>query len=173
MRWCSCSTSRSPLLEAAGLAVSADFEARTLWGALSGRSDHPPRDGVDTELARDPIQTGSEFILMRRDQHRKIVLYLDDAVGEPYDLQVDPAQNDNLWHAEALHALGDKLAVACMRWLARSSPRSHGCASRAPQQAMRNETTRRSAPRVSTEFLGTPAAYRRHLPKQPYFVIPG
>ncbi len=124
------------ILEAAGLAVPSDFEARTLWPALARRADHQPRDAVYAELARDHIQTGSEFILMRRDRRWKIVLYLDDAAGELYDLQADPAEIDNLWHAEALRGLRDELADACLRWLARGSLFANRRGSRAPQQAM-------------------------------------
>jgi arylsulfatase A-like enzyme len=126
------------VLEAAGVAVPADFEARSLWGALSNRPDHEPRDAVYAELARDHIQTGSEFILMRRDRRWKIVLYLDDdASGELYDLQADPAEQHNLWHADALRAMRDELKVTCLRWLANGSLFANRRASRAPQQAMK------------------------------------
>jgi arylsulfatase A-like enzyme len=125
------------ILEAAGLAVPTDFEARTLWGALSGRADWQPRDAVYAELARDHIQTGSEFILMRRDRRWKIVLYLDDPAGELYDLRSDPGESDNLWQAEELRAMRDELSAACLRWLARGSLLANRRASRAPQRAMR------------------------------------
>jgi arylsulfatase A-like enzyme len=125
------------ILEAAGLRVPPDFEAKTLWGALSGSPDYQPREAVYAELARDHIQTGSEFILMRRDRRWKIVLYLDDAAGELYDLQVDPGENNNLWQVEALRAMRDELSAACLRWLARGSLFANQRASRAPQQAMR------------------------------------
>jgi arylsulfatase len=125
------------ILEAAGLGVPPDFEARTLWGALSGRPGYQPREAVYAELARDHIQTGSEFILMRRDRRWKIVLYLDDAAGELYDLQADPGESNNLWQAEALRAMRDELSDACLRWLARGSLFANQRASRAPQQAMK------------------------------------
>jgi arylsulfatase len=125
------------VLEAAGLAVPADFEARSLWGALSGRAGHQPRDAVYAELARDHIQTGSEFILMRRDRRWKIVLYLDDAAGELYDLQSDPGETHNLWQSDELRTLRDELSTTCLRWLARGSLFANRRASRAPQRAMR------------------------------------
>jgi arylsulfatase len=117
--------------------VPQDFEARTLWGALSGRSGFEPRDAVYAELARDHIQTGSEFILMRRDRRWKIVLYLDDAAGELYDLQADPRECSNLWSVEALRATRDELSTTCLAWLARGALFANRRASRAPQQAMR------------------------------------
>lgn len=126
------------VLETAGVAVPGDFEARSLWGALAGRADHQPRDAVYAELARDHIQTGSEFILMRRDRRWKIVLYIDDAAnGELYDLEADPGETRNLWHDEALRPMRDELAGGCLRWLARGSLFANRRASRAPQQAMR------------------------------------
>jgi arylsulfatase len=125
------------ILEAAGVPVPADFEARPLWGALSGSPGYQPRDVVYAELARDHIQNGSEFMLMRRDRRWKIVLYLDDAYGELYDLQADPGEVNNLWHAEPLRAMREELSTACLRWLARGSLTANRRASRAPQQAMR------------------------------------
>jgi arylsulfatase A-like enzyme len=125
------------VLETAGIEPPADFEARSLWGALSARPDHRPRDAVYAELARDHIQTGSEFILMRRDHRWKIVLYLDDSAGELYDLQADPGEHVNRWHDEALRTLRDELSLTCLHWLARGSLFANRRASRAPQQAMR------------------------------------
>jgi arylsulfatase A-like enzyme len=125
------------ILETAGLKVPGDFEARSLWGSLSKRPDHQPREAVYAELARDHIQTGSEFILMRRDRRWKIVLYLDDSYGELYDLQADPGETSNLWAAEATKELRDELAAECMRWLARGSLTANKRASRSPQKAMR------------------------------------
>jgi arylsulfatase A-like enzyme len=126
------------VLEAAGAEPPADFEARSLWGSLSGRADHQPREAVYAELARDHIQTGSEFILMRRDRRWKIVLYLDDpASGELYDLQHDPGEIRNLWHDEALRAMRDDLTTGCLRWLATGSLASNRRTGRKPQQAMR------------------------------------
>jgi arylsulfatase len=125
------------ILESAGLTVPDDFEARSLWGALANRPGHQPREAVYAELARDHIQTGSEFILMRRDRNWKIVLYLDDDYGELYDLQADPGETTNLWNAEASSGLRDELSAECLRWLARGSMSANRRTSRAPQQAMR------------------------------------
>ena len=126
------------VLEAAGFPVPGDFEARSLLGAVLGRADYQPRDAVYSELAKDHIQTGSEFILMRRDRRWKIVLYLDDpSVGELYDLQSDPAEVRNLWNDTGLRAMRDELSVTCLRWLANGSLFANRRASRAPQKAMK------------------------------------
>jgi arylsulfatase A-like enzyme len=125
------------ILEAAGLPVPADFEARSLWGALSGSAGYQAREAVYAELARDHIQTGSEFILMRRDRRWKIVLYLDDPRGELYDLEADPGELHNLWEAPALRAQRDELSATCLRWLARGALSVQARPGRKPQQAMR------------------------------------
>lgn len=125
------------VLEAAGVPIPADFEARTLWGALSDRPDHQPRDAVYAELAKDHIQTGSEFILMRRDRRWKFVMYLDDPAGELYDLEADPAEKRNLWNDAAHRAIRDELSAASFRWLATGALFANRKASRAPQPAMR------------------------------------
>ncbi|MGE3848911.1 MAG: sulfatase-like hydrolase/transferase [Gammaproteobacteria bacterium] len=125
------------ILEAAGVDIPVDFEARSLWGSLSGRAGHAPREAVYAELARDHIQTGSEFILMRRDRRWKIVVYLDDAYGELYDLDADPGEVRNLWNDGSVRALRDDLATACLRWLAQGMLNANRRASRAPQQPMR------------------------------------
>ena len=125
------------ILEAAGLPVPADFEAQTLWGAVTGRGDYQPRDAVYAELARDHIQTGSEFILMRRDRRWKIVMYLDDTAGELYDLQADPDEVHNLWESETLRTMRDELVASCTQWLARGMLSATRRAGRSPQQAMR------------------------------------
>ncbi len=125
------------VLEAAGAPVPADFEARSLWGSLAQRADHRPREAVYAELARDHIQTGSEFILMRRDLRWKIVVYLDDTYGELYDLEADPGEVRNLWDDGSLRALRDELSTECLRWLVRGTLNANRRPGRAPQQAMR------------------------------------
>jgi len=92
---------------------------------------------VYAELARDHIQTGSEFILMRRDRDCKIVLYLDRAEGELYDLHDDPAEIRNRWDDPALRPQRDRLIEQSLRWLARRALTANRRSSRAPQQAMR------------------------------------
>jgi arylsulfatase A-like enzyme len=124
------------VLEVAGLPVPGDFEARTLWGALQGKAEHQPRDAVYAELARDHIQTGSEFILMRRDRRWKTVIYLDSTDGELYDLEADPQEVHNLWNADDLKAMRDELVAQCHQWLARGALFANRRSSRLPQKAM-------------------------------------
>lgn len=91
------------ILEACGIEVPGDWDAQSLWPTLTDGT--PPGDGiVYAELARDHIQTGAEFIVMRRDADWKIVWYAGEDDGELYDLRADPDERDNLWfdprHAE-------------------------------------------------------------------------
>ena len=125
------------ILETAGLPIPEDFEAKSLWGSISKLPNYQPREAVYAELARDHIQNGSEFILMRRDSKWKIVLYLDDAYGELYDLGVDPGEKNNLWNNEALRSTRDELKIECLSWLARGSLTANRKSSRAPQKAMK------------------------------------
>jgi arylsulfatase A-like enzyme len=125
------------ILEAAGAGVPSDFEARSLWASLSGRDDHSPRDAVYAELAGDHIQTGSEFILMRRDRRWKVVVYLDDDYGELYDLEADPGEVHNLWKDPAARGQRDELVATCLRWLARGTLGANRREGRSPQQPMR------------------------------------
>lgn len=84
------------ILEACGVDVPDDWDAQSLWPTLIDGT--PPGDGVVfAELARDHIQTGAAFIVMRRDKDWKIVWYADEEDGELYDLRNDPDERDNLW----------------------------------------------------------------------------
>lgn len=125
------------ILESAGLPVPSDFEARSLWGAISGKTPYEPRDAVYSELARDHIQTGSEFIVMRRDHKWKVVLYLDDTAGELYNLETDPGEVNNLWDDEASRAIRYELSERCMKWLLKGALFANTKKGRAPQKAMK------------------------------------
>ena len=125
------------ILEAAGVGVPDDFEARSLLAALTADPTHRPREAVYAELARDHIQTGSDFILMRRDRDCKIVLYLDHDEGELYDLRDDPGEIRNRWGDEGMRRHRDRLTEESLRWLALGALRANRRAGRAPQQPMR------------------------------------
>lgn len=122
------------LLEAAGAEVPADFEARSLWGALQRRADYEPRDTVYAELARDHIQTGSDFIAMRRCKNWKLVVYVDDEDGELYDLSRDPSETSNLWRSAPPER--DRMAKDCIRWALDGALRANRRPARAPQRAI-------------------------------------
>jgi arylsulfatase len=124
------------ILEAANLPVPPDFEARSLWGALEGRADYEPRDVAYSEVARDHVQTGAEFIVMRRTRDWKVVVYLDDEDGELYDLRKDPGENHNLWHNPATRAMRDQMITQTLRWSVGGSLKASRRPGRAPQKPM-------------------------------------
>lgn len=124
------------ILEAAKLPVPSDFEARSLWGALDDRTDYAPRDTVYSEVARDHVQTGAEFIVMRRCRDWKLVVYLDDEDGELYDLQKDPGENHNIWNNPANRQMRDQMIAHTLRWSVGGSLKANRRPGRAPQKPM-------------------------------------
>lgn len=124
------------ILEAAGLPIPPDFEARSLWGAIEKREVYAPRETVFAEVARDHVQTGAEFIVMRRSHDWKIVVYLDEDDGELYDLKADPDERNNLWQEPGLRELRDRLAGETLKWVVSGTLRANRRPGRAPQKAM-------------------------------------
>lgn len=124
------------ILEAANLPVPSDFEARSLWGALENRADYAPRDTVYSEVARDHVQTGAEFIVMRRCRDWKLVVYLDDEDGELYDLRRDPGESDNLWHYAPNREVRDQMITQTLRWSVGGSLKANRRPGRRPQKPM-------------------------------------
>jgi arylsulfatase A-like enzyme len=124
------------ILEAARLPVPTDFEARSLWGALDNRAGYQARDVVYAELSRDHIQTGSEFVVMRRCRDWKLVVYLDDDNGELYDMRQDPAERNNLWHHPELLGRRDRMITETLRWCVGGALAANRRPGRAPQKPM-------------------------------------
>jgi arylsulfatase A-like enzyme len=124
------------ILEAAGLPIPADFEARALWGTIEDRPDHRPRDTVYAEVARDHVQTGAEFIIMRRCREWKLVVYLDGDEGELYDLGSDPGESNNLWSEPAVRERRDQMVAQTLRWSIGGFLNANRRPGRAPQKAM-------------------------------------
>jgi len=125
------------ILEAAGVEVPKFFEAKSLWPVLSGDSKQI-RSEVYSELARDHIQTGAEYVVMRRDERWKLVYYLGETYGELYDLASDPEEIRNLWsspeHIERRAAMVRDL----LEWSVRTaiSSRQAAAPKPKPQQPM-------------------------------------
>jgi len=124
------------ILEAADLPVPPDFEARSLWGALEDDVDYVPRDAVYAEVARDHVQTGAEFIVMRRCRDWKLVVYLDDEEGELYDLRSDPQEHNNLWHEPENRVRRDQMVAETLRWSLGGSLKANRRPGRTPQKPM-------------------------------------
>lgn len=124
------------ILESAGLTVPGNFEARSLCAPLSGNKGYEPRSAVFAELAKDHIQTGSEFMIMRRDREWKVVYYLDDEHGELYNLLEDPQERNNLWEEEQYREKREELVRAILKWEVRGSLKAHEHIAKEPQKPM-------------------------------------
>jgi arylsulfatase len=95
------------IIEACGIDTPHDWDARSLWPRVFDE-DPPSSEVVYAELAQDHIQTGSEFIVMRRDPFWKLVWYAEGD-GELYDLKSDPHETRNLWHSKGHSEKRDEL----------------------------------------------------------------
>jgi arylsulfatase A-like enzyme len=123
------------LLEAVGVPVPAAWEARSLWPMLEGR-EPKIRDEVYAELARDHIQSGAEYLVMRRNDEWKLVYYLGETDGELYDLKADPGETRNLWASPAHREPRERLLRGLFEWSMLGSLRSRMAPTRKPQQPM-------------------------------------
>lgn len=123
------------ILETAGLTPPASFEARSLWPIMKGDAGQV-RTEVYSELARDHIQTGAEYMVMRRDARWKLVYYLGESAGELYDLQEDPGELSNLWNAPEHAAMRDGMVNDLLVWTVRGAIASRQQPTATPQQPM-------------------------------------
>lgn len=123
------------ILDAAGVAIPENWEARPLPG-VCGTPAESARDVVYSELGRDHIQTGAEYMVMRRDRDWKLVYYLDQPDGELYDLAGDPGETRNLWHEKDFSDQRQALLFDLQQWSAGSMHRASLPPSRKPQAPM-------------------------------------
>ena len=114
------------LLELAGLAPPADWEAQSLLPALMDPAGPAAagREVVFAEQARDGILTYTAMMTMVRTREWKLVHYLEQEDGELYDLRADPGERRNLW-ASPEHTPRREALLATLRdWLIRSNLRA-------------------------------------------------
>ncbi|VTU27580.1 sulfatase family protein [Variovorax sp. PBL-E5] len=123
------------VLEAAGITPPTSFEAKSLWPILKGEAP-AIRTEAYSELARDHIQTGAEYMVMRRDERWKVVFYLGENYGELYDLHTDPGELRNLWNASEHEELRERLVKDLLVWSLRGSIASRQQSTPQPQQPM-------------------------------------
>jgi arylsulfatase A-like enzyme len=122
------------ILDYAGIAVPGGWEAHSLRDTIENNA--PAREVVHAELGRDHIQTGAEYIVMRRDSRWKLVWYLGADDGELYDLHEDPKEECNLWFSQEHLALRDRLVSETKDWSIRGVMKSKNLPTRKPQQPM-------------------------------------
>ena len=108
------------ILELAGCAVPASFEARSLLPALKGEA-WTARDTVYCEQAGDTNLTGAELITMVRTGSWKLVHYKGEPYGQLFDLASDPGETRDRWHDPACDAIRRQLLDNLRDWLMQSN----------------------------------------------------
>jgi len=126
------------ILELGGLEVPDNWEARSLLPLLGvGEPPAGPfREHVYAELGRDHIQSSAEYLIMRRDPHRKWVVYPGTDEGELYDLDADPGETRNLWANPAHRAQRERAVAEMLEWSVLGTYRAHRKPTPKPQAPM-------------------------------------
>ena len=110
------------ILNFAGITPPKNWEALALNNMLAdGVWDHADpnaklRDYVYAELGRDHIQSGAEYLIMRRDMRWKYVIYPGAEDGELYDLANDPGEVQNLWHDPKMLEQRKDATIEILSW---------------------------------------------------------
>jgi arylsulfatase len=125
------------ILNFANIPVPENFEAKTLLPNLVGDSDTAPNEVVYSELGRDHIQSGAEYIVMRRDRDWKLVYYQGEADGELYDLNADPGEIENLWTDTDYSEQRNLLTRQVQDWIIANMRRAHMPLGRTPQPPLK------------------------------------
>lgn len=92
------------ILELAGVKPPGWMDARSVAAALRGPDEFAGRDYVIAEHGRDGILDGTELMVMIRDRRWKLVMFVDHADGQLFDLAADPAEVRNRWDDPAPEA---------------------------------------------------------------------
>lgn len=125
------------ILDFAGLPTPDDFEATTLLPNLGGPGEPSDDEVVYSELGRDHIQSGAEYIVMRRDRDWKLVFYQGESDGELYDLKADPDEVENLWTDTDYAEQRETLTVKIKNWIIENMRRAHMPPTRRPQPPLK------------------------------------
>lgn len=108
------------LLTLAGVDVPGFWEAESLLPALRGE-DFAGRRLVFTEQGRDVVFQFADFVTMVRSERWKLVHFLDEDVGQLFDLAGDPHEEHNRWSEPSLRGVRDELVAALHAWRMRSA----------------------------------------------------
>ena len=95
------------------------------------------RKYVYSELGRDHIQSGAEYVIMRRDKHWKYVIYPGSEEGELYNLTEDPRELKNLWNEPDLREQRKDAAIEILSWSSLGNFRGHRPPPKKPQAPMK------------------------------------
>ena len=96
------------------------WEAESLLPALRGE-DFAGRRLVFTEQGRDVVFQFADFVTMVRSERWKLVHFLDEDVGQLFDLAGDPHEEHNRWSEPSLRGVRDELVAALHAWRMRSA----------------------------------------------------
>jgi arylsulfatase A-like enzyme len=107
------------ILELAGAKTPDNLEAESILSALEGKT-FSGREYVFAEQVRDLNYTEGEFQTMVRSREWKLVHFLDEPLGQLFNLQDDPDEFDNLWESPAHRAIRDNLLGVIRDWQIRS-----------------------------------------------------
>ena len=123
------------ILEMSGVPIPSDFEAKSLWPVIRGEVPRV-RNAAYSELARDHVQTGAEYMVMKRDERWKLVYYLGETSGEIYDMAADPQELRNLWTSKRHHEVRERMVRDVLEWSVAMTLRSRQLPTARPQQPM-------------------------------------
>jgi len=131
------------ILNFAGITPPKNWEALALSNMLAdGVWDHANpnaklRDYVYAELGRDHIQSGAEYLIMRRDMRWKYVIYPGSDDGELYDLTNDPNEIQNLWHDPKILEQRKDATIEILSWSNLGNFRGNRPPPKKPQDPMK------------------------------------
>lgn len=108
------------ILELAGVEPPETMEAMSLVPTLKGE-DQPLREYVFAEHARDGILQETAFMTMVRSQKWKLVHFIDEPLGQLFDLENDPKEEKNLWDDAACQEMKQEMLEVMRKWLIESN----------------------------------------------------
>ena len=103
------------ILDCAGVAIPADFEAQSLLPALDGQ-DWRGRDAVFSEQTGDVAMANTRLITMIRTRTDKAVFFLGSEQGQYFELLADPKEECNLWDRPEHAARNAELRRLLLEW---------------------------------------------------------
>jgi arylsulfatase A-like enzyme len=96
------------------------MEAMSLLPTLKGE-DQPLRDYVFAEHARDGILEETAFMTMVRSDKWKLVHFIDEPMGQLFDLEKDAKEEKNLWDDLDCQEMKQEMLDAMRKWLIESN----------------------------------------------------
>lgn len=108
------------ILELGGVEPPKTMEAMSLLPTLKGE-DQPLRDYVFAEHARDGILEETAFMTMVRSDKWKLVHFIDEPMGQLFDLENDAKEEKNLWDDPDCQEMKQEMLDAMRKWLIESN----------------------------------------------------